>query len=94
MVVRETSWNRWFGTMSRSVPAMSKYPPRFSTPDRLSYGDLNVVNVAPVPDRLKDPVAETKNQNVLYRLFAQIVVDTENLALLQHFPYLAVEFFG
>ena len=35
-----------------------------------SYGNLNMVNEAMVPDRLKDAVAEAKDQDILYRFFA------------------------
>src|SRR5579871_3336915 len=53
--------------------------------------DLNMVNVSPVPYRLKDAIAEAKNENVLDRFFSQIMVNTENLALRQHLAYLTIE---
>ena len=50
-------------------------------PDRLGDGDLHVVDVAPVPERLEDPVAEPEDQQVPDRLLAQVVVDPVDLRL-------------
>src|SRR5580765_5216805 len=55
---------------------------------------LYVVNVAAVPDGLKNAIAEAENKNVLYRFFAKVVVDAENLLFGQHFADLAVQRFG
>src|SRR5437867_12863729 len=60
-------------------------------PYRLRQGDLYVVDVAPVPDGLEDPVAEAKNQNILDRLLSQIVIDPVDLLLIQAVPQLGVE---
>src|SRR5256714_1812244 len=49
--------------------------------DLLSRSNLHVVDVATVPDGFKNSVAETKNQNVLHCLFAEIMTDAINLAL-------------
>ena len=49
--------------------------------ERLGDGDLDVVDVAPVPERLEDAVAEAEHQDVLRRLLAEVVVDPEDLAL-------------
>src|ERR1700739_3478007 len=57
-------------------------------------GDLNMVNVAPVPDGFKNAVAETEHQDVLHSFFAKVVIDTENLTFSQHFADLAVHRFG
>ena len=46
--------------------------------------DLHMVNVSPVPGRLKNRIIETKYQDVLNRLFAQIVVDTIDLIFSEH----------
>src|SRR5438552_3317589 len=59
-----------------------------------SHGDLNMINKAMVPDRLKDAVAEAKNQNVLYRFLAQVMINAENLVLSQHFLDLVVKLLG
>ena len=49
--------------------------------ERLRDGDLDVVDVLPVPDRLEDPVREPKHQDVLHRLLAEVVIDAEDLIL-------------
>ena len=58
---------------------------------RLGGRDLHMVDVIPVPDRLKDAVGKAENQNVLYRLFAQVVVDAEDLVLVEDGVHLLVE---
>src|SRR5258708_35480034 len=52
--------------------------------DGLGGSDLNVVDVAPIPDRLEDAVAEAESQDVLDGLLAQIMIDTVNLFLGEH----------
>jgi hypothetical protein len=49
--------------------------------DRLGHGDLHVVDVAPVPDRLEDAVGEPEDHDVLDGLLAQVVIDPVDLAL-------------
>ena len=46
--------------------------------DVLGHGDLHVVHVAAVPDRLVQRVGEAQRQDVLDRLLAQVVVDAED----------------
>jgi hypothetical protein len=58
-------------------------------PQLLASGDLDVVDEAPVPDRLEDGVREAEDQQVLDRLLAQVVIDPEDLpfvASLLHQP--------
>src|SRR5579864_8751817 len=57
----------------------------------LGHGDLHVVNKAVVPDRLKNAVAEAKDQDVLDRFLSQVVINAVNLFLSQDFLDLAVE---
>ena len=59
--------------------------------DGLRRGDLNVVDVAAIPDGLEDSVAEAKNHQVLHRLFAEVVVDAVDLAFVQYLPDLDVQ---
>ena len=47
------------------------------------HGDLDVVDQVAVPDRLPDGVGETEIQEILDRLLAEIVVDTEEIRLVQ-----------
>ena len=46
--------------------------------DVLGHGDLHVVDVVGVPDRLEHLVGEAQRQQVLHRLLAQVVVDAED----------------
>src|SRR2546429_8711326 len=43
-----------------------------------------MVDVAPVPDRFEDPVGETEDQDVLHRLFAEVMIDAVDLLLGEH----------
>ena len=45
----------------------------------LADGDLHVVDVASVPDRLKNTVSETEDHDVLNRFFSEIMVDAVDL---------------
>ncbi len=54
-------------------------------------GDLHVLDVVAIPDRLEDTVGETEHQNVLHRLLAEIVIDAEDLALVEDRIHLVVE---
>jgi hypothetical protein len=47
----------------------------------LGHGDLHVVDVEAVPDRLVNRVGETEIDQVLHRLLAEIMVDAEDVAL-------------
>ncbi len=58
---------------------------------RFGRGDLHVVNVIAVPDRLEHSVGKAEDQNVLHRLFAEVVVDAEDLALVEDGVDLVVE---
>src|SRR5712691_4431205 len=54
-------------------------------------GDLNVVDVLPVPERLEDAVRKTKDEQVLHRLFSEIMIDAKDLLLFKNFCELLVE---
>ena len=60
-------------------------------PDRLGDGDLDMVDVAAVPDRLEDPVAEPEDEEVADRLLAEVVIDPIDLRLAEDLADLAVE---
>src|SRR5262249_46387570 len=49
----------------------------------LGYCDANVVDMCAVKDRLEDRIAEPKCKDVLNRLFAEIVIDAENLIFMK-----------
>src|SRR6266404_2749675 len=57
-----------------------EWPPSLDT-DGFRERKLYPVNVVPIPDRLEDSIAETKEENVLHRLFAEIVIDPKYLIL-------------
>ena len=59
--------------------------------DRLRHGDLDVVDVAAVPDWLKDEVAESEDEDVAHRLFSKVVVNTVDLTLAEDLPHFTVE---
>src|SRR5919106_6393686 len=57
----------------------------------LSRRDLHMIDVMAVPDRLEARVREAKYQHVLHRLFAQVVINAEELLFLDDFKELTVE---
>ena len=48
-------------------------------PIDLGHGDLDVVHVAAIPERLEDAVAEPEDEQVADRLLAQVVIDAVDL---------------
>ena len=62
--------------------------------DRLGHGDLDVVDVAAIPERLEDAVAEAEDQQVPDGLLAQVVVDAIDLRLAEDLADLAVQALG
>src|SRR6185295_5760307 len=59
--------------------------------DVLGHGDLDVVDVLPVPHGLEDGVAEPEDQDVLDGLLAEVVVAAEDLLLVEELRDGAVE---
>ena len=53
--------------------------------------NLHAVDVAAIPDRLEDAVAETKYHDVLNCLFAEVVIDSVNLIFTKHLHQLLIE---
>jgi hypothetical protein len=60
-------------------------------PDRFGDGDLDVVDVAAVPDRLEDSVGEAEDQQVPDGLLAEVVIDPVDLRLPEDLADLAVQ---
>ena len=52
--------------------------------ERFGDGDLHMINVRVVPQRLEQDVGEPQSHQVLHRFLAEIVVDAENVALAEH----------
>ena len=59
--------------------------------DRLGHRDLHAVDVAAVPDRLEQAVAEAEDGEVLDRLLAEVMVDPIDLVLVEDLGDLAVQ---
>ena len=51
--------------------------------DRLGHGQLHVVDEVAIPDRLEDAIGQAKGQDVLDGLFAEVVVDSIDLRLVE-----------
>src|SRR5438094_6292246 len=51
---------------------------------RLGIGDLHVIDIAAVPDRLKDSVIKAKDQDVLHGFFAQVMINAVDLVFRKH----------
>jgi hypothetical protein len=49
----------------------------------LRHGDLHVVHRVAVPERLEDRIGEPERQQILHRLFAEIVVDAVDLRFVE-----------
>ena len=81
----------WFWTMSRIAPVCVVELAAPLHAHRLRHGDLHAVDVAPIPDRLEQAVAEAEDGEVLDRLLAQVVVDAKDLVLVEDGADLAVQ---
>src|SRR5439155_17876237 len=62
--------------------------------DVFRHRDLDVVDIATIPDRLKDAVGKTENQDVLDRLLPQVVVDPVDLRLGENRVDRVIQLFG
>ena len=60
----------------------------------LGHGDLHVVDVVAVPDRLEDRVGEPQHQHVLHGLLAQVMVDAIDLLFAKHAVHRLVQLAG
>src|SRR5204863_6257591 len=60
----------------------------------LGHGNLHVVNVSAIPNRLVNPVGEAKDQQVLDGLFAQVMINAKDLLLVENTRHLAVQLPG
>ena len=59
--------------------------------DAFGRGDLHVIDVTAVPNRLEDGVGEAEHHDVLHGLFAEIVVDAVHLVFIEHLMHPAVK---
>src|SRR5882757_1665879 len=54
-------------------------------------GDLQVIDIAAVPDRFEDAVGKAEDDDVLNRLFAEIMIDAINLTFVERLFQRGVE---
>jgi hypothetical protein len=59
--------------------------------DGFRHRDLHVVNMIIVPQRFEEAITEAKCHDVLHGFFAEIVIDSVDLILLQTCANLAIE---
>ena len=52
--------------------------------ERFGDGDLHVIDIFLVPERLENLVRKSQGQNVLDRLLAEVMVDAEYLPFIEH----------
>ena len=60
----------------------------------LGHGNLHVIHVFLVEQRLEDAVREAQHEDVLDGLFAEIVIDSVNLPLMEHLGERVVDLAG
>ncbi len=60
-------------------------------PHCLRHSDLYAANIGPAPQRLKNGVTKAQHHEVLHRLFAEVMVDPVDLALLEVLRHLVVD---
>ena len=83
MATRLSSWSMWFWRMSRLAPGLLVEGAAALDAEVLGHGDLDVVHVATVPDRLEDAVGEAEDEQVADGVLAQVVVDAVDLRLVE-----------
>ena len=66
-------------------------PSTLLNPHGFCGSDLNMVNILPVPNRLENTVAKSERHNILYRFFPEIVINSVNLVLIEHFFELLIQ---
>src|SRR6185437_15969714 len=59
--------------------------------NRFGGRDLNVIDIAAVPERLEHAVSEPEGQNVLNRLLAQVMIDPIDLRFIEDLVNLVVQ---
>ena len=59
--------------------------------DILGVGNLHMVDVIIVPNRLIHGVRETKRQNILHRLLTEIMIDTEHTRWVEHLGHHTIQ---
>jgi hypothetical protein len=65
-------------------------PAPFHT-ERFRHGDLHVVDIVAVPDRLQERVRKTEIEEILHGLLGEVVVDAKDIRLLERRMQRSVE---
>ena len=60
--------------------------------DRFGHRELDVVDMGRIPDRLEQRIGKAQRQQVLHRLFAEIVIDAVDLIFLEDLGDAVVDF--
>ena len=71
--------------MSRNAPACFIITGARFHPERFRRRDLEMIDVARIPERLENRVRESQHQNVLRGLFAEEMVDAIGLTFVECF---------
>ena len=82
-----------FDDISQASRGVIKRPATINA-ECLGHRDLDIADVVAVPDRLEECIGETGVEDVLRCLFAQIMIDAEDLTLLKDIMKCPVEGFG
>ena len=91
MATSDSNWNRWFGTMSRSAPVAVVEAAAVTDAELFVHGDLYVVDMVAIPDRLEHAVGKTQHQDVLHRLLAEVVIDPVDLVLVDELQQFGIQ---
>ena len=58
---------------------------------RFRRRNLNLIHVSPVPEWLEDSISKSEDQQILNRLFAEVVVNPVNLRFVKSGQYRAIQ---
>src|ERR1700722_3142748 len=50
----------------------------------LGHGDLNALHIEAVPDRLQEGISKAKEDHILHRVLAQVVIDTKDILFIKN----------
>jgi hypothetical protein len=90
----DSSWNRWFGTMSRKRAGGVVEAAAMADAELFVDGDLDMVDMIAIPDRLEHAVGEAQHQDVLDGFLAEVMIDPVDLLLVDEFQQLVVQRLG
>ena len=62
--------------------------------ERFRRGDLHVIDIIAVPERLENPVAEAQNEKVLHGVLTKVMVDAVDLLFVENIEDNLIQGFG